>query len=146
MTLLFALTLACGEKEETSTAAVEEAATPSSSVVPDDKNSQAFAKKLYDLDIKRFRPVEGDGIKLEYDSFVFKPDGSWVATGAVSVADESMECKEVGSWTMDPAETKDTATMTWTMDNTNCAGRSVPHEQRVEVTILDTGQFKVKFR
>jgi len=146
MTLLFALTLACGEKEETSTAAAEEAATPSSSVVPDDKNSQAFAKKLYSLDVKRFRPVEGDGIKLEYSSFTFKPDGTWVALGAVSVADESMECKETGNWAMDAAETKDTATMTWTMNSTNCAGRETPHEQRVEVTILDGGQFKVKFR
>ncbi|HJN74985.1 MAG TPA: hypothetical protein QGF58_13735 [Myxococcota bacterium] len=146
MTLLFALTMACGEKEDTSTAAPEEAATPASSAVPDDKASKAFAKRLFELDIKRFQPVEGDGIKLEYDSFVFKPDGNWVATGTVSVMDESMDCKERGVWTMDAADSEETASMTWTLEDTSCPGREPHAEQRVEVTILDDGQFKVKFR
>lgn len=146
MILMFALTAACGEKEDTSTAAPAEAAEPSSDVVPDDKNSKAFAKKLYEIDAKRFEPVEGDGIKLEYSSFRFLPDGSWVAAGAVSVMDETMECKERGSWTMDASEDGNTAGMTWTLTETGCAGREAPTEQRVEVTILDGGQWKVRFR
>ncbi|MCP4803715.1 MAG: hypothetical protein GY913_14965 [Proteobacteria bacterium] len=146
MLMFIAALTACGEKEETSTAAADEAATPSSDVVPDDKASQQFAKKLYDLDIKRFRPVEGDGIKLEYDSFSFSPDGSWFATGAVSVADETMECKERGTWTMETAVDSDTADMGWTVEDTSCAGREAGAEQRLQMTILDNGQFKVKFR
>lgn len=146
MFALIAALTACGEKEPTSTAAAEEAKSEESSVVPGDKASQQFAKKLFDLDVKRFRPAEGDGIKLEYDSLKFSPDGSWFATGAVSVADESMECKERGSWSMDTAIDSDTADMSWTIEDTSCAGREAGAEQRVQMTILDNGQFKVKFR
>lgn len=146
MFMLIATLTACGEKEETSTAAAEEAATESSSAVPADKASQQFAKKLFDLNIKGFRPVEGDGIKLEYSSMEFKPDGSWFATGAVSVADETMECKERGAWTMDPAVDANNADMSWTVEQTNCAGREAGTEQRLQMSILDSGQFKVKFR
>ena len=147
MTLAIALALACGEKAETETAAPAEAAAPSSDLVPADKNSQAFADKLFDLDVKRFKPVDAaGGASLVYSSLTFKPDGSWQALGEVSVADESMPCQETGTWTMDPATSKDTAQMTWSMSKTSCAGREAPLDLRLEVTILDSGSIKVKFR
>jgi hypothetical protein len=57
-----------------------------------------------------------------------------------------MECVETGDWTMDPAEDEDTASMTWTINKTNCAGREVGTVQRVRMTLLKDGSFKVEFR
>jgi hypothetical protein len=146
MTLAFALALACGDKPETETAAAAEPA-PKSTLVPDDKLSQAFGDKLFELDIKRFKPVDAaGGASLVYSSVTFQPDGSWLAKGEVSVADESMPCQEAGTWSMDAASTKDTADMSWNIEKTSCAGREAPQELRLEVTILDSGNVKVKFR
>ena len=146
MTLAFALALACGDKPETETAAPAEAA-PVSTLVPDDKLSQAFGDKLFELDIQHFKPVDAaGGAKLVYSSVTFQPDGTWLAQGEVSVSDESMACQEAGTWTMDPATAKDTAAMLWTISKTSCAGREAPQDLRLVVTIVDTSTVKVKLR
>ena len=145
LVLAFAL-VACGEKEPTTTAAPAEAASTKSDKVPSDPSSEKFGEKLFKLEITSFRPIDGGGASLIYDRLTFAPDGTWTATGSVTAADEKMECVETGDWTMDPAEDDDTASMTWTINKTNCAGREVGTVQRVRMTLLKDGSFKVEFR
>jgi len=143
--LLTAFALGCGNKGETTTAAPSENAPKASDSVPDDKASQEFGERLMDADLVRFKPVEGDDVELVYSSFTFNPDGTWAASGAVEIMDETMECVEGGTWSMDPAESESTASMTWVIDKTNCAGRE-PTEQRVRLTLEKNGEYQVNFR
>ena len=129
LVLAFAL-VACGEKEPTTTAAPAEAASTKSDKVPSDPSSEKFGEKLFKLEITSFRPIDGGGASLIYDRLTFAPDGTWTATGSVTAADEKMECVETGDWTMDPAEDEDTASMTWTINKTNCAGREPQGQPR----------------
>lgn len=141
------LLAACGDKEPTSTAAPAEAAEAAPTNVPGDKASQDFAAKLFSANLGNFRPVDAaSGATLVYDSFTFKPDGTWAANGKVTAADEAMECMEHGTWTLDAAEDANTAPMTWTLAKTNCAGREPGTEARVRLTLLKDGQYKVDFR
>ena len=92
-----------------------------------------------------FKAVEGSDVELVYSSVTFSPDGRWQANGAVEIADETMECTEVGTWTMDPADSETTASMTWVIEKTTCAGREAG-EQRVSLSLLGNGSYKVDFR
>lgn len=143
--LIASLFTACGEKEETSTAAASEAATTESSVVPDDKNSKAFAESLFAQDFAGMKPVEGDGVELTYNRLSFNPDGSWMAEGIVEVMDEGMECVESGTWSMDAATSKDVATVSWDLEKTNCAGRESGGTTRAEIT-FDGSDYSMKMR
>lgn len=144
----FVLLLGCGPKESTSTSAAAEAteSAPSSANVPSDKASQAFSEKLFSLELSDFRPIDSDGAELKWSKATFSPDGTWSADGAVSIMDETMECKEGGEWTMDPAEDASTAGMTWALQETNCAGREVGQDLRVLLTIEKGGEYSVDFR
>lgn len=146
--LIAALLLAaCGEKEPTTTAAPAEAAQVANSNVPGDKASQEFAEKLFAANLGNFRPVDAaSGATLVYDSFTFRTDGTWTATGKVTAIDEAMECHEDGTWVLDAAEDANTAPMLWTVVKTNCAGRESGTETRVRLTLLKDGQYKVDFR
>lgn len=147
-TIALALLLAaCGPKETTTTSAVAEAApTDSANVAPPDAASQAFAKKLFATEFTSFHPVDGAGAELIYNSFAFRPDGSWSAKGSVTVADESMDCSESGQWTMEPAESEDAASISWKINNTNCAGREVGTEMRFRLTLKKAGEYEYSFR
>jgi len=148
-TIVLLLLAACGSKETTTTAAPAEAAenTPAASdVVPDDKASQAFAERLFATTLTNFRPIDSSGADFRYNSFQLKPDGSWNADGVVEIADESMECVESGTWSMDPAETNDTASVGWVVDKTNCAGRESGTEHRIRLTIDKGGEYEYSFR
>lgn len=146
LTLLIAsLLVACGDKEESETSAVAEATADAVTVIPADKNSTAFGKKLLANDFKGMKPVEGD-VKLTYNSLNFAPEGTWSAAGIVEIADEGMECMESGTWTMEPAVSDATATVAWTIDKTSCAGREAGGETRAELTLLDSGSYKMKMR
>ena len=146
-TVLALLTLAaCGGKQ----AEPEAAATPAAAInanIPQDAKSQSFAKALVGLNITNFKPSDAmGGAVLTYNSLSFRPDGSWHAAGAVAIGEDSMECNEQGSWSMEPAEQASTATMTWSLESTDCAGRKSGTEQRVQMSILNNGQYKVLFR
>ncbi|MCB9793302.1 MAG: hypothetical protein H6741_11305 [Alphaproteobacteria bacterium] len=149
-TLALVLLAACGSKETSNTAAPAEAASDapavSSDVVPADKASQAFAEKLFALTITDFRPIDSSGADFIYKTFQLKPDGQWNASGVVEIAGETMECRETGPWTMDPAESNETANVTWTIDETNCAGRESGTEHRIQLTIRKGGEYEVSFR
>ena len=142
---LLALT-ACGNKEAPPEAGGEPtAAIPST--IPTDAMSQAYAEKLMDLTLSNFKPSDAlGGAVLTYNTMTFRPDGSWHAAGSVAIGEDAMECEEQGTWLMDAASSQTTATLTWGIETTDCAGRKVGEEQRVQMTILDNGQYKVLFR
>ncbi len=146
-TVLALLTLAaCGGKQAEPEVAAEPVAAINANI-PQDANSQSFAKALLGLNITNFRPSDAmGGAVLTYSSLSFRPDGSWHAAGQVAIGEDSMECNEQGSWSMEPADQATTATMTWSVETTDCAGRKAGTEQRVQMSILANGQYKVLFR
>ncbi len=143
--ILASLLLACGDK----TAPVASGASkglPSGADVPDDANSKAFAKNLIANPTSNFKPTDALGAKFEYTKLEFRGDNSWVATGYVEAMDERMECAEAGSWAMSPADSATVATMNWTVDKTNCAGRDAGETTRVQITLGNSGISQALFR
>lgn len=145
MTMLLALLVACGEKEETNTAAAEGGSVALADSIPADDASQAFAMQLIETDFAGFKPIDGGGAEFEYSRLEFMPDASWSANGAVTVADETMECTESGTWEMDPASSKEMATVGFTVGKTNCAGREEGAVTRIQIEFTKDG-YDIKFR
>jgi hypothetical protein len=112
------------------------AATPD---VPDDGNSKKYAQKLLEAEIKDFSPSDGAGAKFEYTTMKFSGDNTWSAEGYVEIADERMECNEGGKWSMDPADSATEATVTWTLDSTDCPGRDSGGEIRAVLKLTKSG-------
>jgi hypothetical protein len=126
----------------TESSATTAAATTVEANVPSDNNSKKFAKALVGLNITKFRPIS-DG--LVYDTLKFSPDNTWQAEAAIEIMDEKMECVEKGTWTMDPAESSNVASMTWKIESTDCPARTAPEQIRLKVTIQGSG-IQVAFR
>jgi hypothetical protein len=141
--LLLPVTVGCGKK-----APVEATPEPVASgpEVPGDAASKKFAEKLMSLEITDWAPEDSGDVKFEYTRLTFSPDNSWQAVAYVAIMDERVDCKELGSWTMDPAESATTAGMTWHIEKTTCPGREAGRDLRLEMTILGDGAFKVKMR
>ena len=130
----------------------EEPAAPSSRApqigahLPQDATSKAYVGNLVDTTITNFRPVEGGGAVLNYDTMNFRPDGSRAAQGGVSIMEDTMECVEAGSWSMEPASSETVGVVSWTVDNTDCASRSPGSSTRAQITLEDGGRYKFQFR
>jgi len=142
---LLALTLcACGDKD----APVEAAPVPvqAGPDIPGDAQSQRFAEKLLALQVENWAPDDSGDVEFRYTRLTFNPDNTWNASGYVAVIDERVDCKELGRWTMDPAVSETTASMTWTIEKTTCPGREAERDLRLEMSILKDGTFKVKMR
>ena len=107
--------------------------------IPDDGNSKKYAQKLLETEIKDFRPSDGAGAKFEYTTMRFAADNTWMAEGYVEIADERMECTEKGAWTMDAATSASEATVTWTLDDTDCPGRDAGGEIRAVLKLTKSG-------
>lgn len=142
--LALTLLLGCGEKQAPVEAApVAEAAGPE---IPGDANSKKFAEKLLGLTITNWAPEDSGDVDFEYTNMSFAADNTWKAVAYVAIQDERVDCKETGHWTMDPAESANTAGMSWTIDKTTCPGREAGRELRLSLSILNDGAFKVKMR
>ncbi len=138
------LAVACGDKQ----APVEAAAEPAASgpEIPGDANSKKFADKLLSLTITNWSPEDSGDVEFKYSSLQFNASNGWNAAAYVAIMDERVDCKELGSWSMDPAESATTANMTWTIEKTTCPGRDAGRELRLQMSILNDGSFKVKMR
>ena len=137
---------ACGEKAPPEAAATAAAEAAPVGNIPDDAASRDFAEGLAAAKIEHFKPSDGMGATFVYNTMQFSPDNTWTAAGYVEAGGESMDCKESGTWTMDPAISETTAMMTWALGETDCAGRSTPNETRIEVTLVKGGGIEVAFR
>lgn len=144
---LAALLAGCGGKKAPEPAAdggsAEAAVTAE---MPDTAEAKAFAKSLVKTEVKGLGVVSSGGGRLDYNTLTFAPDGRWNATGVVKASDEQFECKETGTWSIEGAETAESATMEWTVEKTTCATREAGTKQRVQMTILKGGEYKIAFR
>jgi hypothetical protein len=141
LALVFAF--GCGDKQAPVEAAPAQAAGPD---IPGDAASKKFADKLMGLTISNWSPDDSGDVKFEYTNMTFAPDNTWKAVAYVAIMEERVDCKEMGSWSMDPAESATTAGMTWSIDKTTCPGREAGRELRMSLSILGDGSFKVKMR
>ncbi len=139
---------ACGAKKTPAAASADGAPaeeTIDNAKIPDDKASKDFAKRLVKFDAKDFRPTDAPGARLTYKTIDFRGDNTWLAMAEMSAGGETVECKEQGKWEMDPATDEHTASMTWTLDRTTCAGRPETDVMRLKVNI-DEGEYRIVFR
>jgi hypothetical protein len=144
-TLLLA---ACGAKKSEPAKAGADAPAQESiegAKFPDDATSKSFAEKLIKFEAKDFKPTDATGPKFVYKTVDFKADNTWWAMAEMSADGETIECKEQGTWEMDPAADEHTAPMTWKLDRTTCAGRPEDSVLRLKVNI-DKGEYRIVFR
>ena len=139
MALPLALALAaCGPKE----APVQATPTEAGPQVPDDQSSRRFGEKLVNLQVISWSPSDGGAVQFMYNTLQFRRTNTWQADATVSILDEEVSCQENGAWTMDPAQSDNTATVEMTVDKTSCPGREVGTSIRIEATILQDGTYK----
>jgi len=141
--ILLSLIIGCGEKN----APVESAAAPASGPeIPGDADSKKFADKLMGLTITDWAPEDSGEVEFKYTKLTFAGDNTWQAVAYVAIQDETVDCKETGTWSMDPAESATTAGMIWSIVKTTCPGREAGRDLRLQMTVLNDGSFKVKMR
>ncbi len=142
--LALTLLIGCGDKN----APVEAAAAPAASgpQIPADAASKKFAEKLLNLTITNWAPEDSGDVEFEYTSLTFAANNTWQAAAYVAIQDERVDCKELGTWTMDAADSATTANMTWNLEKTTCPGREAGRELRLQLSILADGAFKTKMR
>jgi hypothetical protein len=99
--------------------------------MPDSDAARAFARKMLKANISDWSPT--DDRAFQWESVVFKADGTFVAKAAIRAAGESVPCDEIGTWSVDKAVDKTHATMDWTVSKTDCATRSSGDKLRVSV-------------
>lgn len=152
---LLTLAAGCGKKAAEPEAAAEapaEEAAPApaamSAQMPDTKEAKAFAKTLVGTTVSNWSPLDGSGGggELEYKEMTFDPSGSWAANAVLELGMDTVDCKESGTWAIDEAESKETATMSWKLDKTDCPSRETGVDLRVKMSITGGGQTKIMMR
>lgn len=131
------------DKAPPTTDAASAAAVPTT---PDDATSKKFGAKLLKSTLRSFSPADTGGAKFKYDSMTFSADNTWKADAWVEFDEEKMECTESGKWSMEPAESDKVATVQWSVDKTDCAGRDAGAEVRAQLTLSKDGSIEAKFR
>ena len=104
--------------------------------VPGDAASKKFSKAL--LAPEGFNNFVPDVEGLVYKNVRFSPDNTWTADAAIELMDESMECTESGTWTMDPAQSPKTSGMEWSIDSTDCPSLDSGRKLRILATLNGT--------
>lgn len=144
------LLVACGKKQAPEPAGDQPAAAPAGELtaeMPDTPEAKAFAKRLVETTVTDWDPLGGaSGVELRYKTLTFQPDGSWTAEAALTADFESFECKEVGTWSIDEAESDSAATMNWEVRKTTCPTREAGDALRVKMGIQKGGEYKIAFR
>ncbi len=130
----------CGPKEAPVEAPVSTSRGPE---IPSDSTSGKFAQRLLAVEISDWSPADTGEVGFKYKSLTFSSDNSWVAPGRVEIMDEYVDCEESGTWTMDPADSESTASMTWQLEKTSCPGREGGKEIRVKITIERDGSYEI---
>ena len=147
LSLLIAGSALAGKKKKKDAPTSDEApAAAAAPTTPDDPTSKKFGAKLVEATLKNFSPADTGGAKFQYATMVFQADNSWKADAWVEFDDEKMECVESGKWTMEAADSDKVATVAWTVDKTDCAGRDAGAEVRAQLTLSKDGNIDAKFR
>ncbi len=136
----------CKKKEaETAPAANTSADVLGKVSIPAGDTSKAFAGKILTHDVTNFTPGDGYGMKFVYQSLKFYNDNTWLAEAVIGQGDDSVACKEHGTWTMDEAKDDHTADMSWKLEHTTCPGRENQNMIRVNVNI-EKGEYTISLR
>ena len=146
--LLLGLVVApgCKKKETTTAPAANTSAEVLGKVqIPAGDDSKAFAGKILTHEVTNFTPGDGYGMKFKYSSLKFYNDNTWLAEATLGEGDDSVACKEHGTWTMDTATTEHTADMSWKLEHTTCPGRESLNMIRVTVNI-EKGEYTISRR
>ena len=138
--------LAGKKKKDKSPPPTESAPAAAVPTTPDDAASKKFGGKLLKATLRNFSPADTGGAKFKYDAMTFAADNTWKADAWVEFDEEKMECTESGKWSMEPAESDKVATVQWTVDKTDCAGRDAGAEVRAQLTLSKDGSVDAKFR
>lgn len=139
----------CGDKKEAPASSGDEAQKASSTAgvdAPKDKNSQEFVRNLIDHPVHNFSPSDTSGLKFTYVTLTFAADNTWMALARLGEGDDSMDCKEMGTWTMDPAESATVATMEWKLTKSTCAGRPQANIIRAKVNQTSAADYNIQIR
>ena len=133
------------KKKETETAPAANTDVLGNVNIPKDDNSKAFAGKILTHDITNFTPADGYGMKFMYKNLHFKNNNSWGADAVLGSGDESVDCHEAGTWTMEPATDEHTADVNVVLSDTTCPGRQSKNIMRLNVNIAK-GEYTISLR
>jgi hypothetical protein len=143
------LLTACAKKADAPKASAEAAGPAEESIegaqYPADPNSKSFVERLIRVEAKDFRPTDAPGAAFVYKTIDFRNDNTWTAQAVMTADGESFDCKEQGTWEVDPAMDENTASMTTKLTKTSCAGRPDSETLRLKVKI-EKGEYTIVFR
>jgi hypothetical protein len=140
--------VACGKKDAPAASSGDAAVSGNAAAgasIPDDANSRAFAEQLVKTAVHNFSPADNTGMAFVYVTLTFRSDNTWVALSRLGDGDESVDCKETGTWTMEPATSASSAAMEWKLTETTCPGRPKNNIMRAMVSI-EGGEYRISFR
>lgn len=145
--LLLLAAPACKKKEDNTAPA---ASAPSADVlgkvdVPNDDLSKAFAGKILTHVVTNYTLADGNGMKFVYKSLTFSNDNTWWSDAVIGEGDDSVGCKEQGTWSMESASDEHTANVSLKMDKTTCPGREQSGMTRLNVNIAK-GEYTISGR
>lgn len=137
----------CGKKSEpaSSGSAASAGSAAAATNAPKDDASQAFVKSLLGTTVHNFSPINNGDMKFEYVTLTFGADNSFMAISRMGEGDDTVDCKEFGTWSMDAADSASTAAMEWKITGTTCPGRPKDNIMRVKMTI-EGKEYTIKFR
>ena len=140
------LPLACGPKTPPEAAPAASSQPETTMDVPIDAESRKFANSLTDLSIENWMPEDTGMADFRYSMFSFSKDNTWGGAATLTIIDESVNCEESGTWSMESAESASTATITWVVQETDCPGREKGKSLRAKATIDDKGKISLLIR
>lgn len=143
MTAVLALA-GCGDKKKDPKAAGE-SKPEVIQTIPKDDASQSFGRFLLNHPITELVVNESPSTKLVYTQMTFEKDNSWAAKAQLRTLNESVDCVEGGTWSMDPADGPKKATLSVNVARTNCASRDPGVKMRLGVTVSE-GKYDIQMR
>lgn len=148
-TIVFSLMLVACSKSAPEPAAEARTTQPATEAgaqdhFPDTADGRAFADALTRLEITDLSPTGAS--EFIYRTMAFQRDGTWSADAELRVGGEEAPCRESGTWRVVDLTDADTATMVWTVTETNCATRNEGDETRLLLDISPDGTYQISFR
>lgn len=137
----------CGKKADNTAPASSGASSDvlGKAEVPSDSVSKAFAGKILTHVVTNYTLADGNGMKFVYKSLTFSNDNGWVADAVIGEGEDSLGCKEQGTWSMEAASDEHTANVSLQMDKSSCPGREQSGTTRLNVYIAK-GEYTISGR
>ena len=141
---LIAMFLFGCSKSATPEASPEAKAPVITAEMPDSKDARSFAETLIGTTVSDWSPTGNSD--FEFLTMSFAGDGTWSATAKLVAGVEDIECNEVGAWKIAEVTDATQATLELSVTKTACANRENGAEQRILMSILNDGTYKIAYR